>query len=104
MEKEIIFDFSDINDYNDFYEKLKSKLIVPEWFGNNLDALFDFITAYTGLPLYFRFFNVSFEQLETFDDLLSTLEDAEAEVDDFRFSYYMVQYEDDSGFFDEEDF
>lgn len=93
--KEIYIDFTNIGDYEDFYTELKSKLDLPEFFGNNLDALFDSITGYVVLPLHLEFVNMSVDQLETFEDLLVTLEDADDELDDFTFTYYLEQYEDE---------
>ena len=93
--KEIYIDFANIGDYEDFYEQMKSKLELPEYFGDNLDALSDVISGYLELPLHLEFVNLSVDQLETFEDLLTTLEDVEDGVEDFTFSYYLEQYEDD---------
>lgn len=93
--KEIYIDFTDIGDYEDFYAQLKEKLELPEYFGDNLDALYDIITGDLGMPLHIEFVNMSVEQLEIFEDLLTTLEDAEDETEGFTFSYYLEQYEDD---------
>ena len=92
---EIYIDFSEIGDYEDFYAQLKEKLTLPEHFGDNLDALFDVITGELEMPLHLEFVNLSVEQLEIFEDLLTTLEDAEEEVEGFTFSYYLEQYEDE---------
>jgi len=93
--KEIYIDFVDIGDYEDFYEQLKSKLELPEYFGDNLDALSDMISGELEMPLHIEFVNMSVDQLELFEDLLTTLEDLEDEVEDFSFSYYLEQYEDE---------
>ena len=92
---EIYIDFLEIADYEDFYAQLKEKLTLPEHFGDNLDALFDVITGELEMPLHLEFVNMSVEQLEIFEDLLTTLEDAEEEVEGFTFSYYLEQYEDE---------
>ena len=92
---EIYIDFLEIGDYEDFYAQLKEKLTLPEHFGDNLDALFDVITGELEMPLHLEFVNMSVEQLEVFADLLTTLEDAEEEVEGFTFSYYLEQYEDE---------
>lgn len=91
---EVYIDFLEIGDYEDFYAQLKEKLTLPEHFGDNLDALFDVITGELEMPLHLEFVNMSVEQLEIFEDLLTTLEDAEDEVEDFTFAYYLEQYED----------
>ena len=92
---EVYIDFLEIGDYEDFYAQLKEKLTLPEHFGDNLDALFDVITGELEMPLHLEFVNMSVEQLEIFEDLLTTLEDAEDEVEDFTFVYYLEQYEDE---------
>ena len=92
---EVYIDFLEIGDYEDFYAQLKEKLTLPEHFGDNLDALFDVITGELEMPLHLELVNMSVEQLEIFEDLLTTLEDAEDEVEDFTFAYYLEQYEDE---------
>lgn len=92
--KEIYIDFANIGDYEDFYTELKSKLELPEHFGDNLDALSDVISGELELPLHIEFVNMSVDQLETFEDLLTTLEDVEEEVEEFTFAYYLEQYDD----------
>lgn len=98
--KTIYIDFTDIGDDEDFYTQLKEKIILPEHFGNNLDALSDIITGGLEMPLHLEFVNMTVDQLETFEDLLTTLEDAEEELEDFTFTYFLEQYddEDDEGY------
>lgn len=93
--KEIYIDFVDIGDYEDFYTQLKEKLPLPDYFGDNLDALSDVISGDLEMPLHIEFVNMSVDQLELFEDLLTTLEDSEDEVEGFTFSYYLEQYEDE---------
>ncbi|WP_027384620.1 barstar family protein [Epilithonimonas caeni] len=93
--QEIYIDFVNIGDYEDFYEQLKSKLELPEYFGDNLDALSDVISGELEMPIHIEFVNMSVDQLELFEDLLTTLEDLEDEVEGFTFSYYLEQYEDE---------
>lgn len=95
MEKTIYIDFVDLGDYEDFYAQLKTKLTLPDYFGDNLDALYDVISGDLEMPLHIEFVNMTVDQLETFEDLLTTLEDAEEEVEGFTFSYYLEQFEDD---------
>ncbi len=92
---EIYIDFLEIGDYEDFYAQLKEKVQLPEFFGDNLDALYDMIAGGLAMPLHFEFVNMNVEQLEIFEDLLTTLEDAEEEVEGFTFAYYLEQYEDE---------
>lgn len=91
--KNIKIDFTNIGDYEDFYTELKSKISLPDYFGDNLDALSDVISGDLEMPLHIEFINMSVDQLETFEDLLETLEDAEDEVEGFSFSFYLEQFE-----------
>lgn len=93
--KTVYIDFEKIGDYEDFYADLKEKLHLSEDFGDNLDALYDSITGDVELPLHIEFVNMSVDQLENFEDLLTTLEDADDEMDDFTFTYFLEQYEDE---------
>jgi barstar family protein ribonuclease (barnase) inhibitor len=92
--KTIYIDFSEIGDEEDFFAQLREKLSLPEHFGNNLDALYDTITGDLEMPLRIEFVNMNVEQLEHFEDLLTTLEDAEDEAEGFSFAYFLEQYED----------
>lgn len=90
----IYIDFVEIGDYEDFYAQLKEKIALPEHFGDNLDALYDTISGEVELPLHLEFVNMSVEQLDIFEDLLATLEEADEEIEDFSFAYFLEQYED----------
>lgn len=91
--KTIYIDFTDIGDDEDFYAQLKEKITLPEHFGDNLDALSDVITGELEMPLHIEFVNMTVDQLESFEDLLTTLEEIEEESEEFTFSYYLEQYE-----------
>ncbi|WP_144282306.1 barstar family protein [Chryseobacterium echinoideorum] len=91
----VYIDFIEVGDYEDFYAQLKEKMKLPDHFGDNLDALADVITGDLEMPLHLEFVNMSVDQLETFEDLLTTLEDMEEETEGFSFAYYLEQYEDD---------
>lgn len=101
--KTIYIDFTDIGDYEDFYAQLKEKITLPEHFGDNLDALSDVITGELEMPLHLEFVNMTVDQLEMFEDLLTTLEDAEDETEEFTFTYYLEQYEDEEDDVTDED-
>ncbi len=75
--RRITIDFYDIIDIDDFYMKLGEQLELPEYFGKNLDALYDYLTGEAELPLHLELTNLSLPQLEEFEDLESTLEDVE---------------------------
>lgn len=92
--KTIYIDFSEIGDEQDFYQQLKQKLSLPENFGDNLDALYDSLTGFVELPLHLEFVNMSVSQLEDFETLLETLEEADEETEGFSFTYFLEQFED----------
>lgn len=91
----IYIDFSEIGDYEDFYAELKKKIELPASFGDNLDALYDSLTGAVQLPMDIEFVNMSVDQLETFEDLLTTLEDADDTMEEITFSYFLEQYDDE---------
>ena len=92
--KTIYINFSEIGDEQDFYQQLKQKLSLPENFGDNLDALYDSLTGFAELPLHLEFVNMSVNQLEDFETLLETLEEADEEIEEFSFTYFLEQFED----------
>ena len=92
---QIFIDFSIIGEESEFYSQQKKKLTLPDYFGNNLDALHDSISGDVKLPLHIEFVNMSVDQLETFEGLIETLEDLEEELDDLEFSYFLEQYSDE---------
>ena len=92
--KTIYIDFSEIGDEQYFYQQLKQKLSLPENFGDNLDALYDILTGFVELPLHLEFVNMSVNQLEDFETLLETLEEADEETEGFSFTYFLEQFED----------
>lgn len=94
--KEIYLDFTNIGDYEDFYEQLKSKIELSEHFDENIDTLLKIISENWEMPLHLEFVNMGVEQLEIFEDLLTRLEDAEDDVEGFSFAYYLLQYEDEA--------
>ena len=54
----IYIDFSEIGDMEDFYAQLKEKIELPEYFGDNLDALYDCISGDLEMPLHIEFVNI----------------------------------------------
>lgn len=48
--KKYIFDRNEFDWSEDFYNLLKNKLNLPEWFGSNADALWDMLTGLVETP------------------------------------------------------
>ncbi|MHB9055118.1 MAG: barstar family protein [Paludibacteraceae bacterium] len=97
--KQIIFNFENIKSIEDFYTEAKVKLALPEYFGNNLDALWDSVTSGIELPVDIRFVNLTSEQLEQFHDLILFLEDASVEMTDELFFEYSLKEDDEDLFY-----
>ncbi|MDN4616710.1 barstar family protein [Paenibacillus sp. PsM32] len=72
---------------NELHETLQQKLELPEFYGKNLDALWDCLTGMIELPLQMEWLNydVSRQRLgDKADQVLSVLEEAQAEGNGFR--------------------
>ncbi|NFP90979.1 barstar family protein [Clostridium sporogenes] len=84
----IIIDGSKINDKNQFHEYIKEIMELPEYYGENLDALWDCITGWIILPVKIEWTNyaVSKERLGDYvDKILETFKEAEEELgEDFK--------------------
>ncbi|MFT3904447.1 MAG: barstar family protein [Niabella sp.] len=86
----ITFDFDRISSIEDFYKFAQSALNLPEHFGNNLDALWDCLTGDIALPMEVHFVNLTMNQLERFDNLITLFEDASTETNGgILFEYYL---------------
>lgn len=89
----IIIDFADLGDMEDFYAALRQQANLPDYFGDNLNALNDWITGEAKLPLSLEFENLAPDQLEIFEDLIETLEEISEETEGFDFTYFMQQFD-----------
>lgn len=49
--KNIVIDFSACKYPLDLQTEIKEKLELPEWYGNNLDALWDMLTGFIETPI-----------------------------------------------------
>lgn len=49
--KNIIIDFSKCKYPLDLHNEIREKLNLPEWYGNNLDALWDMLTGFIETPI-----------------------------------------------------
>ena len=89
MTKTIILDFDNIHSLQAFYSVCKKKLQLPDHFGNNLDALWDCITAYLELPIIINFINLTPYHLKKFQKQIELFRDAEKELDgELTFEYH----------------
>ena len=49
--KIIVIDFSECKYPMDLHNEIREKLELPEWYGNNLDALWDMLTGFIETPV-----------------------------------------------------
>lgn len=103
MEKHFVFDFSQINNLDEFYREFKEKMNLYDFFGANLDALHDVVTGFLELPLSIEFINMNLLQLDEFSDILEYFEDIQEELTDFQFSYFLEIYDDEDSDFEWDD-
>lgn len=60
--KKVIFERTEFDSAEEFYSIIKRKLLLPNWFGNNPDALWDMLTGFIETPIEIEF--VSFNKKE----------------------------------------
>ncbi len=69
----ISIDCNSINSKQDLHEALRRELVGVEYYGNNLDALYDALTSVKGVHLNFENFSLLSERLGTYYDKLVKL-------------------------------
>ncbi|MFC5404566.1 barstar family protein [Cohnella soli] len=70
----------------DVHEWLKRELGLPEWYGRNLDALWDCVTGYLPTPLTIRWIGDS-ENEERYSGIVEVFRDAADQYDGIEFEY-----------------
>lgn len=71
----------------ELHKILKSKMNLPEFYGNNLSGLWDLITGFIPLPMTIEWINFKESQVNLghyAKDVLQVFKDAEEELDDFK--------------------
>ena len=84
---EVILKGDEIKSISDFHVKIKELLELPEYYGENLDALWDCLTGWinTPLTLIWKDFHDSKENLgEYAEKILVLFEDAQKKVSGFK--------------------
>ncbi|MFZ5596902.1 MAG: barstar family protein [Bacillota bacterium] len=69
------------------HDILQEKLGLPDYYGRNLDALWDFLTGWVDLPLTIEWVNHEESKKllgDYYDKLLAVLRDAERELKGFK--------------------
>ena len=90
--KTIIIDFSECKYPMDLHNEIREKLELPEWYGNNLDALWDMLTGFIETPVtitvIFKPETKSTENLkENVLKIIETFKEAVEEDDEIKISY-----------------
>lgn len=83
---EVIFDFRQIQSMEEFYDQAVDKLHLPDYFGRNLDALYDMLTGHIDIPVTIQFLHLTPSQLPIFEKLLSTMKDAAIRTEGLTFT------------------
>ncbi|MCW2257728.1 ribonuclease inhibitor [Providencia alcalifaciens] len=73
----VIFNFQQIDSIDDFYRQFELQFSLPAWFGKNLDALWDMLSAGIELPVTIVFTHMSEEQQVEFEDIIRVMHDAD---------------------------
>ncbi|GAB6991011.1 barstar family protein [Paenibacillus pini] len=81
---------SEADRHENVHKWLKRKLGLPEWYGHNLDALWDCITGHVPLPLHIRWIADS-EHDERYNAILEVFQEAADQFDNISFEYVSVQ-------------
>lgn len=77
--KQIMLDFSECTYVGELHQEIQKKLELPDWYGKNLDALWDSITGIMYTPAKIKI-NPTARQKElqsTIDDIISLFQEAE---------------------------
>ena len=85
--RDIILDGGKVDNKDQLHAVLKEALQLPDYYGNNLDALWDCLTGWVEMPLMIRWlhFQESEEKLGEYSQLLLQLfRDAEEEIEGFH--------------------
>ncbi len=83
----IVIEGQDMKNINDFHLYLKETLGFPEYYGMNLDALWDMLTSWVDLPLTIEWKNFESSENNLRDDafrILDVFKEAEQEIDGFK--------------------
>lgn len=86
--KVIEFDGRDFKDIEHTHDILKRKLELPEYYGKNLDALWDCLTGWLDVPVQIKWnnYNDSYFQLGSYaEELKNVFEEASEEMDELVF-------------------
>ncbi len=91
---ERILDFSDCEYLGEIHQIIQEKLELPEWYGNNLDALWDALTGVMYVPANIKLIykpkkKASTELLDEVNKIVGVFKEAAQEYNEFELSVDM---------------
>ncbi len=89
--KTVVIDFSKCKYPMDLHNEIREKLELPEWYGNNSDALWDMLTGFIETPIsitvIFKPETKSAENLrESISKIVETFKEAAEEDEELKFN------------------
>lgn len=84
----ITLDGSEIKSKQQFHTLIKLKLDLPDFYGENLDALWDCLTGFVEMPLTIVWINSAYSKEHMPDDMrdiVKLFQDVSEELSDFNF-------------------
>ena len=96
---EYIIDLEGVESEDDLHDRLEESLPLPDYYGRNLDALYDILTEYgDGWHIVIENIDLVDEEIRPYvDDMIGVFEDASAAAPDLT-----VEYEDEDTYFDDD--
>ncbi|GGG65439.1 barstar family protein [Paenibacillus radicis (ex Gao et al. 2016)] len=89
MSKVIELKQSEAERYQNVHDWLKQELSLPEWYGANLDALWDCVTGHLPMPLKIRWIADS-EQHDDYSGIVEVFQDAADQYEEITFEYVVI--------------
>ncbi|MFF2479579.1 barstar family protein [Paenibacillus sp. NPDC058071] len=84
----LVLDGRSLDSMDQVHRMLKEELKLPDYYGANLDALWDCLTGFVSLPLTIQWIHIEDSERRLGDDgraLVKLFEEAQEELDGFRF-------------------
>ena len=99
MSNEYIIDLEGVESEDDLHDRLEESLPLPDYYGRNLDALYDILTEYgDGWHIVIENIDLVDEEIRPYvEDMIGVFEDASAAAPDLT-----VEYEDEDTYFDDD--
>ena len=96
---EYIIDLEGVESEDDLHDRLEESLPLPDYYGRNLDALYDVLTEYgDGWHVVIENIDLVDEEIRPYvDDMIGVFEDASAVAPDLT-----IEYDEEDSYFDDD--